>query len=1583
VCIAYWKEVVDNDPGNLEGITQLGGFYERAKDFEALAGILEKEVELTGDRAKRIATLKKLGTIYGDRLNNDEGAVEAWRRLLEIDPNDKQAQEALKKKYLALQRWDDLEQFYAESGKWDEFIRVLEQQEAKETENAAKAGLLFKIAQLWNDRKQKTDRAAKAYERILELDASNLRAAEALVPIYQQVGNAPALARAYEVKLEHAEDPISKLELYRDVAALYEGKVADPNKAFDRFRSAFEIAPEDDLGSEDLERVAKGTGRWDEVVATYEKSIKEQTDPETATRLRLRLGRVYIEEQGKVDLAVAQFRAVYEENPENADALAALERLYKQTKRYEDLLAIYAKKRELATEAEERKGILYSIARLYVEELNDAKKAVATYKEVLEEAPEDATALSALDTLYRGLEDWQSYVDVLRKRLELHNDDATTVDLKFRLGQTLEKHLGDSAGALDNYREILGLDPTHDGARLALEKMLEAEATDLETKTEVAGILEGIYEAREDWERLIGVLEILAKAETDTGRKVELLRKSARTAMGMLGDATRAFDAQARALAVDPTHAEARAELVELANANGAWDKLVDVLAKLAEGIEDPPLKREYWFRIASLQEQKLNKVEAAAKSYEAILELDPADADALAALEQLYLRTERWNDLIKVVQKRIDLADDAGAREALYGRMASIYEERLGKPEDAIASWREVLSIDPTSTRALAALEGLYSRQERWTDLADNLEAQLRLAETDEAQIQLMLRLAQLRETRMSEVEQAIEIYRQVLEREPQSAEALAALERLGKEPKHEQPIAEILEPLYKSFGDWQKLIGVYEVFVRRSEEPERRVELLHQIAQLYEEQGNQSSAAFDSLARALAEDPSSEQTMAGLQRLAEATGRWQDLGRVLDERAAAAQEPALASMLQTAAARVHEEALQDVDGSVARYRRVLELDPVNLPAAESLERLFQLAERWPDLSAILQRKAEILDNTDDKKQALFSAASIEEDVLQRVDPAIAVYQKILELDPEEERALEALMKHFLELQRWNDLLDVYQRKVDLVGDPDDKKRVLYQMGAVWERELKDVNKAIETYQRVLELDPADLTALGRLDVLYQASSNWTELLGILQRESELSNDPGETISFQYRIAELYESHLEDVPRAIDLYRDVLNAEPSHAPTLRRLEALKDGTVEPLAASSVLEPIYEGAGDWARLVSVLEVQVKHADDALAKVELLHRIARLFDEQLNDPNKSFDVYARALAFNNADENTLMSLESLADRTNRWPEVARLYDAELDKLAENPPQLVYLGLRLAQIFEVQLNDVDSAVARYRRVLDVENDNQQAIKSLDRLFTQTERWNDLAQVLVREAEVGQTPDEILEFKYRLGEVYERYLGDLDQAIAAYKEVLAVEPEHQKAMSRLEAIFASGKKQLEIGEILEPLYRQFDQYDKLVNVYEAQLGTLKDPAERLSMYYRLAELHEEKLADGNKALEAHTRALKEQPTDERAHEEAERIAGTIGEYDSLANAYADILGATQDAATVRLVGGKLAKTFEEQLGDQQKAEETYRYVLGVDATDVNTLENLDRIYLQWGSHEQLADILQKRTKATDDEPTLVDLF
>lgn len=1577
VCIELWNEVIQSDDQNPEALSALSVLYERNKDFEKLAAVLEKQAEITYDNAQKIQVLNKLGTIYGDRLNNDEGAVTAWRTLLTLDPNDRKAQEAIKKKYLALGRWDDLEVFYAETGKWDEFIRVLEQQEAKEANPQAKIGMLFKIAELWADKKQKADRAAKAYEKALELEPTNLRAAESLIPIYTAAGNAKLLANAIEVKLSHQENAEDKLHLLREVAALYEGRVKEPQKAFDRYLSAFEIAPHDEQSSADAERAAKATQGWDRLIAAYRSAIDAEGTSDLAIQLRLKLGRVLVGEVQRIDEALATYRAVYDADGENADAIRALEALYRQTQAYSDLLGIYEKKRDLATDPHEKKAINYEIAKLFETEVKDVDKAIETYVAVLEEEPTDVAALTALDVLYGRLERWEPYVDVLRRRIELDNDEKSLIDLKFRLGSTLEKHLNDAAGALENYREILFLDAQHEGAKSALEAML----THPELKSDAASILESIYEEKGEWNKLIGALDILAESEADVQKRVTLRRKIARISSEALTDYTRAFDALAAALKEDPAQHDTRFELEKVAEVSEAQKRLVELYSAIAKDLSDAQLARDYWMKVAAIDEQ-LALVEDAGAAYAHVLEIDAADAEALAALEQLYVRTQRWDDLIGVIQRRIDLAHEPEAREALYMSMAQVQDERLGKPTDAVNSYRKVLELDPQSARALAALDAILVRQKMWPELAENLEAQLALTTDEAAQISLMLRLAALRESEMNQIETAIEGYRSVLEREVNNAQALAALERLGTLPDHELAIAEILEPLYRHLGDHTKLIGVHEVQVRRADDVARKVELLHQVAQLYEDAAGDLNQAFLTYARALKEDAGNEETQQQLERVARATSRFQDLAHVYEELGGTNQDVTLASALWSSAARVYEQDIQDQETAIARYRKVLEIDAANLAAAESLERLFRTAGKYPELSQILQRKAEILEEPHDKKEALFQAAAIEEDMLERPEEAIAVYKKVLDIDGDDVRALDALIKRYLGLSNWPDLLAIYARKADLVADPEEKKRIYYQVGATYERELGDVAKAIDTYSKILELDPDDLQALSRLDVLYEQAQNWQELLSVLTRESEMTADPAEAISFQYRIADLYEKRLEDVARAIELYRDILSQSSDHQPTLQALEGLKNGDKDPLGAAAVLEPVYEAASDWPKLVSVHEVQVAHTEDVFQKVELLHRISRLHEDAMDNHASAFDTYARAVAIDNGNQDTLGNLERIATLVNRWPEVAKLYDAELDKLTEAPDRFVELGLRVAQIYETQLEDVENAIGRYRRVAEVDAENQNAVRALDRLFSMTERWQDLAAILAREAEIGQTPDEILDFRFRLGQVYEQKLQDVDHAIASYREVINAAPEHVATMQALEALFGAGTKQLEIGEILEPLYRSSSDWDKLSHVYEAQL--VHTPAEkvgdavggqedRLAAYYRIAELHEEKLVDAAGALEVYIRALKEYPLDEKSGEEVARLAAVVdGGWDHLANAYADIVSAHEQPEVQRTIGKRLAHVFEDELGDITKAEETYKYVLSVEELDTDALSNLDRIYLSLESWPELAHILEQRIKA-----------
>jgi tetratricopeptide (TPR) repeat protein len=1579
VCIDLWAVVLANDAEDVDALNALAGLYERAREYEKLADVLSKLAEISYDTAQKIELLNRLGQVAGDRLKDDERAVEAYRTLLTLQPDDRRAQEQLKKRYVTLGRWDDLEVFYAESGKWDEFIRVLESNESRATDDAQRIGMLMKIAELWLTQKGKLDRAARAYEKVLSFDAANLAAAERLIPIYQNANNPKGLSQAIEVKLGHVDEGEERLRLLRDVAALYETRLNDKPKAFERYLEAFALAPGDLQSQGDVERAARASGGWDAVIEAYRAAIA-QTSGSEQDELRLRLGRVLVEEAGRVDDALIEYRAVYENNPDNETALSALEGLYRRTARWRDLLEVFTKKRDLAHDAVERKRILGEIAKIHETELGDLASAIETHQAVLDDDPADETSLAALDGLYMRAKEWDRYVEVLRKRIDLSGDDRLLIDLKFRLASALHDHLDDAAGALENYREILFLDADHEGARLALEAMLKEKPL----RAEAAAILEAIYEARADWDKLIGTLEILAEESDDPDRRVGLLRKIGATAATQLGRSDRAIEALAHAVQADPANTDARAELEVLAQHAGAWDRLIEIYSSVASKLRDPTLAREYWLRLASIQEQ-LDKVADAAKSYERVLALGPGDVEALQAMDALYRRTGRWEDLVSVYRRRIELVEDAGEREALYAQMAQVYEEKLGKPDDAIQAYREVLALDPTSRVALDALDGLFTRRASWAELAENLETQLGLADTDEAQLGLMLRLAALRERQMGEVETAVEGYRQVLERDPSNAQALAALERLAADDAQAHTIAEILEPLYRSHGEHQKLIGVHEVQVQRTNDPQRKVELLHQIAALQEDAAGDPMAAFVTMARALAVEPSHAETQQSIDRLARVTGRLQDLARVYEELAAEQSDAELGSQLFSAAARIFEQDVPNVERAIELYQRVLSIDPGNLAAAESLQVLYQGSERYADMSAILQRKAAMLEDVEAQKEALYQAALLEEEVLERPREAILVYQKVLEIDAEDLRSIDALVKLYLGLQAWEELLAIYTKKVDLLLDPGEKKLILYQVGAVFERELRDVRRATDIYQRILELDPDDLTALSRLDVLYQTAGNWNELLGVLTHEAELTQDPIEAVSFQYRIAELYEHHLNDVDRAVELYREILNVVPDHAPTLTALEGIKNGTKAPLGAASVLEPVYESMGEWAKLISVFEVQAKATDDPFTRVELLHRVARLYEESLGDHVHAFETYARAIAVDSQNEESLGALERLATLIDRWPAVASLYDGELEKLGEDPPRFVDLGLRVAQVYEVQLENVDAAVARYRRVLEVDPENQSAVRSLDRLFTQTERWSDLVEVLKTEAEIGQSPDEILEFKHRLGQIYQTRLGDLDGAIAAYREVISAAPEHEDTVRALEALFESGVKRLEIGRILEPLYQTSSEWEKLIRVREAELAHTTDPEERVGLYHRIAEDAEERLIDPVLAFNVHVRAIKEAPLDERTGAEIERLASMLdGGWEPLANAYADVLGVEGlDSATQAAIGKRLARVFEEELADVAKAEETYRYVLTVAPQESEALGHLDRIYSSLEQWPELAGVLEQRAVVANDNLEKVELY
>ena len=71
-----------------------------------------------------------------------------------------------------------------------------------------------------------------------------------------------------------------------------------------------------------------------------------------------------------------------------------------------------------------------------------------------------------------------------------------------------------------------------------------------------------------------------------------------------------------------------------------------------------------------------------------------------------------------------------------------------LGDMSEAAACYTEILSLEDNNVDALKSLDRLYQIQGAWHELADNLGRQLELAEDPQTTVDLLVRLASLRET-------------------------------------------------------------------------------------------------------------------------------------------------------------------------------------------------------------------------------------------------------------------------------------------------------------------------------------------------------------------------------------------------------------------------------------------------------------------------------------------------------------------------------------------------------------------------------------------------------------------------------------------------------------------------------------------------------------------------------------------------------------------------------------------------------------------------------------------------------------------
>src|SRR6185369_610190 len=206
-----------------------------------------------------------------------------------------------------------------------------------------------------------------------------------------------------------------------------------------------------------------------------------------------------------------------------------------------------------------------------------------------------------------------------------------------------------------------------------------------------------------------------------------------------------------------------------------------------------------------------------------------------------------------------------------------------------------------------------------------------------------------------------------------------------------------------------------------------------------------------------------------------------------------------------------------------------------------------------------------------------------------------------------------------------------------------------------------------------------------------------------------------------------------------------------------------------------ILEPLYQAGSEWEKLIRVREAELAQVTDKDERIGLYHRIAEDAEERLLDPVLAFNVHVRAIKEAPLDERTGAEIERLASMLDGgWEPLANAYADVLGIEGIEPATQAVVGKRLARVFEEELADVAKAEETYRYVLTVAPQEAEALGHLDRIYTSLEQWPELAGVLEQRVVVASDTVEKVDLSTRLGQVYEERLGQVGDAVRAYRRI-----------------------------------------------------------------------------------------------------------------------------------------------------------------------------------------------------------------
>ncbi|MCA9669182.1 MAG: hypothetical protein KC503_26480 [Myxococcales bacterium] len=808
------QEALRRDPENERALDELSSIHRERGDQLSLLDTLQRRLALEkGPRARSDLQLEIAEAL--DLSDHEPHVVlEAYLAAVRLDLGSDDALIALSRAAAKHERWEMLAEALAALPERDLVLDI----RAEALSNLGRVQEVEAVRQTLYDRattpRDRADRAydlGRAREQLTDIEGAiacyRLAVGEssehrpslrALQRIYQANSDMPSLQAVLEQELEVSQDPDRRCELLLELSTVHDG-LGDRARSARVLEQVLELSPDNDVALERLEAIYVIERPLD-LARLLQHRATIETDGSRRALLLLRGAEIF-RDHAQDDDALAAYAEAARADRDNRDAFTAFEAFCYERELWREVMEMYE---ATITYVEEGHGRAYRLSDLYARRgqlqlryLDQPGEAAASYLSALEHDPKSESAMRALQSIFLHQEDWLGLVRAYEHRAGLLPDNEL-----FRL-EALRQ-----AARLATSR----LPPDSDDALRLWGEIISADPNDIEA----AENLERIYEAREMWPQLATVLETRLDALGPLHETIGERLRLAQLWEGQLDDPERAARAYEAVRAVEEHHETALRELARIYEATDRWEECIGALRDLVIIEADRDERSLLYFRCGSIMEARFADDRAAIEYYEKSLEESAGCLPAVHGLRDLYIRQERWQDVLDTLSHERRLWEGEAEQAGVLARMAEIRLKRLGDRRGAIEEFEDALAIDKSCQPALIALFDIAfdeGEDKRALELADRLAPQMAGEGAREERSQFFCRRGLLLTRAGGDYTRAAESLVYALEVWPNNLEALDGLIELFRVSPDSYDYGTTfrdLESIYRGEGDQRAISHV-----------------------------------------------------------------------------------------------------------------------------------------------------------------------------------------------------------------------------------------------------------------------------------------------------------------------------------------------------------------------------------------------------------------------------------------------------------------------------------------------------------------------------------------------------------------------------------------------------------------------------------------------------------------------------------------------------------------------------------------------------------------------------------------------------